>query len=64
MQNRTIETLHRNGVAVQIDAFTGEIVAVLDAVTGLPARIMHKPSVISEAVRFAEDSIFSLAELG
>jgi len=59
-----IETIHRNGVAVQIDAFTGDIIATLDAVTGLPARIIHKASSIAEATRFAQESIFSLAELG
>ena len=64
MQNRTLETLHRNGIAVTLDAFTGEIVAILDTVTGLPARIIHKASTISDAVRFAQESILSLAELG
>jgi hypothetical protein len=64
MQNRTLETIHRNGVAVQIDAFTGDIIETLDAVTGLPARIIHKASTIAEAVRFAQESILSLAELG
>jgi hypothetical protein len=59
-----IETIHRNGVAVQIDAFTGDIIATLDTMTGLPARIIHKASTIAEATRFAQEQILSLAELG
>jgi hypothetical protein len=62
MMNTQTHTLH--GVRVSIDEDTGEVVSILDALTRQPARLFHSAYAISAAVRFAQESVFSLAELG
>lgn len=64
MKNLTIETIHRNGIAVDVDTYTGEVLSVTDVATGQPARQFHSAYVIATVTRYAQESILSLAELG
>ena len=64
MPFQTINTVTRYGISVDVDAYTGEVLLVTDALTGQPARWHHSAPAIAAAKRFATESVLSLAELG
>ena len=64
MPHMNTQTFTHNGIRVAVDVDSGEVTRIEDALTRLPARGFHSAYAISAAVRFAQESILSLAELG